>query len=211
MRASGAVRGLRRPWADRAAAWLPGGRAVWPPASPRHRRHRACPDSRSPERWPASLRSVAGSRARSTNPGAGRLGRAPARRRAESGSPPKPGPGSATAMLPRGRRDWPAAGCLLHSGRRHGRSPRFGGCHLFPWVPEADEQLQAIITATNASSDLIGIAREIDFWLARDPLDFGDSRFDTVRLGVVRPLAVLFDVLDAPPPWWQTDPRRLGG
>ncbi|NBT36400.1 MAG: hypothetical protein EBT03_12855 [Betaproteobacteria bacterium] len=71
--------------------------------------------------------------------------------------------------------------------------------HFVFWVPEADEKLQAIITATNATSDLIRVVREIDFWLARDPLDFGESRFDTVRLGVVRPLAVLFDVLDDPP------------
>lgn len=71
--------------------------------------------------------------------------------------------------------------------------------HFVFWAPEADEKLQAIIAATNASSDLIRVVREIDFWLARDPLDFGESRFDTVRLGVVRPLAVLFDVLDDPP------------
>lgn len=36
-------------------------------------------------------------------------------------------------------------------------------------------------------------------WLARHPLDFGESRYDTVRIGVVAPLAVLFDVLDDPP------------
>jgi hypothetical protein len=46
--------------------------------------------------------------------------------------------------------------------------------HFVFWVPEADEKLQAIITATNASNDLIRIVREIDFWLARDPLDFGE-------------------------------------
>lgn len=71
--------------------------------------------------------------------------------------------------------------------------------HVVFWVPEADEKLQALIEAANASSELIRVVREIDFWLARDPLDFGESRFDTVRLGVVRPLAVLFDVLDDPP------------
>lgn len=71
--------------------------------------------------------------------------------------------------------------------------------HAVFWVPEADEKLQALIKAANASSELIRVVREIDFWLARDPLDFGESRFDTVRLGVVHPLAVLFDVLDDPP------------
>jgi len=51
------------------------------------------------------------------------------------------------------------------------------------WVPEADEKLQAIITAANAATDLIRVVREIDYWLARDPLDFGESRFDTVATG----------------------------
>ena len=71
--------------------------------------------------------------------------------------------------------------------------------HAVFWVPEADEKLQALITAAPEEQGLIRIVREIDFWLARDPLHFGESRFDTVRLGVVRPIAVLFDVLDDPP------------
>lgn len=37
-------------------------------------------------------------------------------------------------------------------------------------------------------------------WLAtRWNLEFGESRYDTVRLGVVAPLAVLFDVLTDTP------------
>lgn len=71
--------------------------------------------------------------------------------------------------------------------------------HFVFWVPEADEKLQSILTAGDAMHDLLRVVREVDFWLARDPLDFGESRFDTVRLGVVRPLAVLFDVLADPP------------
>ena len=70
--------------------------------------------------------------------------------------------------------------------------------HVF-WVPDADERLQALIEAADDRNDLIRTVREIEFWLARNPLDFGESRFETVRLGVVRPLAVLFDVLEGPP------------
>lgn len=65
--------------------------------------------------------------------------------------------------------------------------------------PEADEKLQSLIGTADKPSELIRVVREIDFWLARDPLDFGESRFDTVRIGFVRPLAVLFDVLDDSP------------
>lgn len=71
--------------------------------------------------------------------------------------------------------------------------------HFVFWAPEADEKLQSLILGDGESSDLIRIVREIDVWLARHPLDFGESRYDTVRLGVVAPLAVLFDVLDDPP------------
>jgi hypothetical protein len=59
------------------------------------------------------------------------------------------------------------------------------------------------------SSDLIRTAREIDAWPARHPLDFGESRDDTVRLGVVAPLAVLLDVLDDPPTVIVLDIRRF--
>lgn len=48
------------------------------------------------------------------------------------------------------------------------------------WSPEADESLQAILGRVGERSDLVRVAREIDFWLARAPLDFGESRFDTV-------------------------------
>ncbi|MFM7290508.1 MAG: hypothetical protein ACKO6B_04665 [Planctomycetia bacterium] len=71
--------------------------------------------------------------------------------------------------------------------------------HFVFWAPEADEKLQSLIRGADESSDLIRVVREIDVWLARHPLDFGESRYDTVRIGVVAPLAVLFDVLDDPP------------
>lgn len=75
--------------------------------------------------------------------------------------------------------------------------------HFVFWAPEADEKLQSLIRGADQSADqgedLVRVVREIDVWLARDPLDFGESRYDTVRLGVVAPLAVLFDVLDDPP------------
>ena len=35
------------------------------------------------------------------------------------------------------------------------------------WSPEADESLQAILGRVGERSDLVRVAREIDFWLAR--------------------------------------------
>lgn len=54
-------------------------------------------------------------------------------------------------------------------------------------MPDAEEKLQAPVDGADDRNDLIRIARAIDFWLARNPLDFGEPRFETVRLGVVRP------------------------
>ena len=71
--------------------------------------------------------------------------------------------------------------------------------HVVFWFPEADKTLQTLILdAADRDACLLWI-REIDFWLARGPLDFGESRYDTIRLGVVARLAVLFEVLDDPP------------
>lgn len=71
--------------------------------------------------------------------------------------------------------------------------------HFVFWAPDADEKLRALLQEEEQGDAFLRLVREIDFWLARDPLNFGESRFDTVRLGVVAPLAVLFDVLDDPP------------
>ena len=38
--------------------------------------------------------------------------------------------------------------------------------------------------------------RNIDHQLLDDPFEFGESRFDTVRIGFADPLAILFEVMD---------------
>jgi len=71
--------------------------------------------------------------------------------------------------------------------------------HFVFWEPEADETLQALIRADDVDGRVVRAVREIDFWLAPRPLDFGESRYDTVRVGFVAPIAVQFDVLADPP------------
>jgi hypothetical protein len=62
--------------------------------------------------------------------------------------------------------------------------------HFVFWVPEeADERLQSLILEAEGRAHLIRVVREIDFWLARAPRDFGESRYESVRLGVVAPAA----------------------
>jgi len=62
--------------------------------------------------------------------------------------------------------------------------------HLVCWSPEADERLQSLIEEGLDQGQAARILREIDYWLARGPLEFGKSRFENVRLGVIAPFAV---------------------
>ena len=71
--------------------------------------------------------------------------------------------------------------------------------HFVFWAPEADERLQSLIRGDDVDGRVVRAVREIDFWLARGPLGFGESRYDTVRVGFVAPIAVQFDVLADPP------------
>ena len=71
--------------------------------------------------------------------------------------------------------------------------------HFVFWAPEADEMLQSLIRGDDADGRVVRAVREIDFWLARGTLDFGESRYDTVRVGFMTPIAVQFDVLADPP------------
>jgi hypothetical protein len=82
--------------------------------------------------------------------------------------------------------------------------------HFVFWAPEADERLQSLVRGDDSDGRVVQAAREIDFWLARGPLDFGESRYDTVRVGFVAPIAVQFDVLADPPTVIVLDIWRIG-
>ncbi len=69
--------------------------------------------------------------------------------------------------------------------------------HFVFWSPEADDPLQQLIQEDGTG--LFGVSgRLISDWVVANPIS-ASSRFETVRLGVVTPLAVLCDVLDDPP------------
>lgn len=42
----------------------------------------------------------------------------------------------------------------------------------------------------------VAAAKEIDQHLSADPTGFGESRYDTVRVGFVRPLGLQFEVIE---------------
>jgi hypothetical protein len=65
------------------------------------------------------------------------------------------------------------------------------------WKPSAEAMLAHL---WNTAPDRNAVARAsdvIDALLGRDPLDVGEGRSDTMRVLIVPPLAVHFDVLEA--------------
>ncbi len=81
------------------------------------------------------------------------------------------------------------------------------------WHPHAEQQLETILSNTANQAAFTRAAKEIDGHLVNDPLAFGESRFDTVRIGFAKPLGIHYEVLkdvetvivyDV----WRTDLRR---
>jgi hypothetical protein len=55
------------------------------------------------------------------------------------------------------------------------------------WAPNAEEKLDLIIHADAEPAPLVAAARQIDQYLLTDPTSFGESRYDTIRVGFVYP------------------------
>ncbi|HZN36959.1 MAG TPA: hypothetical protein VFB80_24180 [Pirellulaceae bacterium] len=68
--------------------------------------------------------------------------------------------------------------------------------HRVFWSPHAERRLEQLLSNTAERPRLAAVAREIDRLLVADPLAFGESRYETVRVGFVLPLGVQFEVLD---------------
>ena len=64
------------------------------------------------------------------------------------------------------------------------------------WSPHAEQRLEEILQDAVKQAEIAASARQIDHFLASYPIDFGESRYDTVRIGFVRPLGVQYEVLE---------------
>ena len=64
------------------------------------------------------------------------------------------------------------------------------------WSPHAEQRLEEILQDASAQAQLAAAARQIDQYLIADPTGFGESRYDTVRIGFVRPLGVQYEALE---------------
>jgi hypothetical protein len=64
------------------------------------------------------------------------------------------------------------------------------------WSPHAEQELEEILQDPAARAECAAAARDIDRALRSDPLGFGESRYDNVRVGFALPLGVHYEVLE---------------
>lgn len=64
------------------------------------------------------------------------------------------------------------------------------------WSPYAEQRLEQILQTAVDPLAIAAAARQIDRMLLVSPAVFGESRYDTVRIGFARPLAIHFEVMD---------------
>jgi hypothetical protein len=64
------------------------------------------------------------------------------------------------------------------------------------WAPNAEEKIEAFLQADTQPAILAAASRQVDQYLMTAPKSFGESRYDTIRIGFAFPLGVQFEVMD---------------
>lgn len=67
--------------------------------------------------------------------------------------------------------------------------------HRVFWSPNVEQRLEEILQDRVAQTQNAAAAKEIDQHLSHNPIGFGESRYDAVRVGFVLPLGVQYEVL----------------
>lgn len=62
------------------------------------------------------------------------------------------------------------------------------------WSPHAEERLEELLRDASHQTECATAARAIDKRLANQPLDFGESRYDAVRIAFVYPLGIQYEL-----------------
>jgi hypothetical protein len=68
--------------------------------------------------------------------------------------------------------------------------------HRVLWAPDAEKKLEQFLKSASGPGILAAAAREIDQQLIAAPKEFGESRYDSMRVGFVFPLGAQFEVMD---------------
>ncbi|MCC7083553.1 MAG: hypothetical protein IT427_00935 [Pirellulales bacterium] len=66
-------------------------------------------------------------------------------------------------------------------------------------MPNADDKVQKLIAEAADPAALVSVLRELEYWLKWNPADFGESRYENVRVAFTAPLGVEFEILEDPP------------
>jgi hypothetical protein len=64
------------------------------------------------------------------------------------------------------------------------------------WSPHAEQRFEKLLATAEDRATIVVAARDIDARLVADPVAFGESRYDTVRVGFMLPLGVQFEVIE---------------
>ena len=64
------------------------------------------------------------------------------------------------------------------------------------WAPYAEDEIEDLLRVSPDAVLIAAAAREIDQYLMTVPKDFGESRYEAMRVGFVYPLGVQFEVID---------------
>jgi hypothetical protein len=68
--------------------------------------------------------------------------------------------------------------------------------HRVLWAPDAEDKLEQYLKNASDPKFLAAAAREINQHLIAAPHEFGESRYDAMRVGFAFPFGVQFEVMD---------------
>ena len=64
------------------------------------------------------------------------------------------------------------------------------------WAPYAEQRLENFLQQSADPNTLAAAARQLDQYLIVAPAEFGESRYEAMRVGFSFPLGVQFEVMD---------------
>jgi hypothetical protein len=64
------------------------------------------------------------------------------------------------------------------------------------WTPDAEQSLEKTLTSSAEPRLIVTAARQLDQLLVNTGSEFGESRYESMRIGFVFPLGIQFEVLE---------------
>jgi len=64
------------------------------------------------------------------------------------------------------------------------------------WTPDAEEPIERLLSTAESPDLIAASARQIDQFLMASSVEFGESRYNAMRIGFALPLGVQFEVME---------------